>query len=174
MRSLRGGSEKMISDAEALSQLIGLAYDAALDPLLWPRVLEKTCAFVGACAAMIFAQDAALKSGNRYYSWGDDPAYTRLYFEKYIKMSPFAVHKECSRQWTRRQIGHCRTSSAHPDTETSLSEPRASRCRFRHRVSKTGLLMCFRSPGGRRTSLVPRPRLYSCGRPLSIRPHPWR
>lgn len=81
----------MISDAEVLSQLIGVAYDAALDPLLWPRVLEQTCAFVGTCAAMIFAQDAALKSGNRYYSWGDDPTYTRLYFEKYIKMSPFIV-----------------------------------------------------------------------------------
>lgn len=81
----------MNSEAELLSQLIGGAYDAALDPGLWPDVLAGACSFVAGCAAMIFAQDAALRSGNRYYSWGDDPTYTQLYFKKYIKMSPFVI-----------------------------------------------------------------------------------
>jgi hypothetical protein len=30
----------VISEAALLSELIGLIYDAALDPALWPRALE--------------------------------------------------------------------------------------------------------------------------------------
>jgi DNA-binding CsgD family transcriptional regulator len=36
-------------------------------------------------------QDRALGSGNLYYSWGNDPEYTDLYFKKYIKINPTLV-----------------------------------------------------------------------------------
>lgn len=81
----------IMSEAEQLSSLIGEIYDAALDPALWPAVLERVCAYVSGCTAVIYSQNAASKSGNRHYSWGDDPEYTQLYFEKYIKMSPFTT-----------------------------------------------------------------------------------
>jgi hypothetical protein len=80
-----------MSEAEQLSLLIGEIYDAALDPALWPGVLEGVCTYMSSCTAVIYSQNAVNKSGSRYYSWGDDREYTRLYFEKYIKMSPFTT-----------------------------------------------------------------------------------
>jgi len=80
-----------MSEAEQLSLLIGEIYDAALDPVLWPAVLERVCTYMSGCTAIIHSQNLVSKSGNRYYSWGDDREYTRLYFEKYIMMNPFAT-----------------------------------------------------------------------------------
>jgi hypothetical protein len=43
-----------MDEIEQVSDLIGDIYDAALDPTLWPLVLEKSCGFVhGACAALV-------------------------------------------------------------------------------------------------------------------------
>jgi len=80
-----------MSEAEQLSLLIGEIYDAALDPVLWPAVLERVCTYMSGCIAVIHSQNVVSKTGNRYYSWGDDPEYMRLYFDKYIKMNPFAI-----------------------------------------------------------------------------------
>ena len=57
-------------EIERLSALIGDVYDAALDPALWPSVLEKICAFASGSAANIFSQDAINKTANRYFVWG--------------------------------------------------------------------------------------------------------
>jgi DNA-binding CsgD family transcriptional regulator len=74
---------------ELLSQLIGDIYDTALDPLLWGNVLSKAALFVGGVSAALYAKDAAAKSGNVFYEDGHiDPRYTRLYFEKYVKLDP--------------------------------------------------------------------------------------
>ena len=78
----------MLSEAQILSSLITAIYDAALDQTLWPAALEQICAFIQGPAAMIFAHDAALKGGHRFHSWGDDPDYTRLYFERYAAINP--------------------------------------------------------------------------------------
>lgn len=75
-------------DPEQLSTVIGQVYEAALDPEGWPVALEGVAAFVGGAAAMLFWQDALLAKGGRYHSWGDDPEFTRSYFEKYIALSP--------------------------------------------------------------------------------------
>jgi hypothetical protein len=47
------------SEAALLSELIGLVYDAALDPTLWPRALEQACVFVGGSSGVLFWHDAA-------------------------------------------------------------------------------------------------------------------
>ncbi len=78
-----------MTEVEFLSLLIGDIYDAALDLSAWSAVLEKFCGYVGATAAMIFWQDSTLKIAQRYYSWGDEPHFTKLYFEKYVGLSPF-------------------------------------------------------------------------------------
>lgn len=75
-------------ETERLSQIIGDIYDAALDLSLWPDVLHATCDYVVGCAAMLNSQDLATRSGQRAFSWGDDPEFTRSYFEKYIKINP--------------------------------------------------------------------------------------
>ncbi len=77
-----------MSEAEALSELIGTIYDAALDPELWPGVLEQTCGFLscacGALASLNFTDGAMSLDVN----WGYDPGYARLYLEHYVHINP--------------------------------------------------------------------------------------
>ena len=80
-----------MDEVKKVSDLISNIYDAALDRSLWPLVLEKTCGYIEGCASSLMSQDFVHRSGEFYYSWGDDPHYTKLYFEKYQKINPFAV-----------------------------------------------------------------------------------
>ncbi len=81
----------MSVEEERLSAVVASIYDATLDSTRWSQALEGVGAFVSGCAAMVFSEDTNTKTGNHYYSWGDDPAYTQLYFEKYARMSPFML-----------------------------------------------------------------------------------
>lgn len=49
----------MTSEASALSELIGEVYDVALDPTLWTRALDLSCAFVGGSSAILHWRDVA-------------------------------------------------------------------------------------------------------------------
>ena len=77
-----------MDEAEHVSQLIGDIYDAALDPALWPHVLEQTCGYVPGCAAALMSHDSAHKSADFHFAWGDDPHYSRIYNETYVKLNP--------------------------------------------------------------------------------------
>src|ERR1700741_5357422 len=77
----------MMSEAQIL-KLVGDIYDAALEPELWPRALEGMCGFVGGSMANIFWPDVVTKTAKRFFEWGNDPHYTRLYMETYAKISP--------------------------------------------------------------------------------------
>jgi DNA-binding CsgD family transcriptional regulator len=76
------------SEASTLSDLIGDIYDAALDPTLWMRALERSCAFVGGSSAVLYWHDVATERSAALHLFNDDPHYTRLYFEKYLSMNP--------------------------------------------------------------------------------------
>ncbi|HEU5068196.1 MAG TPA: LuxR C-terminal-related transcriptional regulator [Sphingomicrobium sp.] len=78
----------MLPEIELLSNLIGQVYDAALDPALWTSVLKATAEFVCGPAAALVSHDAGDHSGGFFFSWGDDPYYSKLYFEKYVKLHP--------------------------------------------------------------------------------------
>jgi DNA-binding CsgD family transcriptional regulator len=80
-----------MDEVDRVSGLIGNIYDAALDRSLWPLVLEHTCGYIEGCGASLMSQDFVHRSGQFYYSWGDDPHYTKLYFEKYQKINPLIV-----------------------------------------------------------------------------------
>lgn len=80
-----------MDEVEQVSALIGNIYDATLDRSLWPLVLEQTCEHIKGCASSLMSHDSTHRSGQFYFSWGDDPYYTKLYFEKYMKISPFIV-----------------------------------------------------------------------------------
>src|ERR1700694_2181353 len=56
-------SEAMVPEFEDFSLLIGDVYDAALDPGLWPHVLQRVCGFVGGAASGLFSKDSANQSG---------------------------------------------------------------------------------------------------------------
>ena len=78
----------MTSEAASLSELIGLVYDAALDPSLWPRALEQACRFVGGSSGNLFWHDAATEQSAVLHLFNDEPHYTKLYFEKYLPLNP--------------------------------------------------------------------------------------
>lgn len=82
------GDRPASSDPEQLSKLIGDIYDAALDPELWPSVLQAICGFVPGSMANIYSQDAIEKTANRYFTWGHDPHYVSLYLETYAGLNP--------------------------------------------------------------------------------------
>lgn len=76
------------SEAALLSELIGLVYDAALDPTLWPRALEQACVFVGGSSGNLFWHDAATGQSAVLHLFNEEPQYTKLYFEKYLPLNP--------------------------------------------------------------------------------------
>ncbi|HKA73667.1 MAG TPA: LuxR family transcriptional regulator, partial [Xanthobacteraceae bacterium] len=80
-----------MTEAQQVSSLIGDIYDAALDPELWTRVLQKGCAFVGGVASNLYSEDSATRTGNIHYTWGVDRHYGRLYYDRYIKFNPFTT-----------------------------------------------------------------------------------
>jgi DNA-binding CsgD family transcriptional regulator/PAS domain-containing protein len=80
-----------MTETQPVSVLIGDIYDAALDPSLWPRVLQKGCAFVGGVACSLYTEDSATRTGHALYSWGVEPRYGRLYYSCYIKHNPFTT-----------------------------------------------------------------------------------
>ena len=80
-----------MDEVKQISDLISNIYDAALDRSLWPLVLEQTCGYIEGCASSLMSQDFVHRSGQFYYSWENDPHYTKLYFEKYQKINPFVV-----------------------------------------------------------------------------------
>jgi len=71
-----------------LSDLIGDIYDATLDQLLWPNVIERAAQFVGGVGAALFSKDAAAQLGDVHYDVGIDQYYKQLYFDKYITLDP--------------------------------------------------------------------------------------
>ena len=78
----------MDRESAQLLDIVGSIYDAVLKPELWNAVLEKATGFVGGVGASIFRQDVIRKVGNAYYTWGMDPDFEQLYFEKYIHHNP--------------------------------------------------------------------------------------
>jgi DNA-binding CsgD family transcriptional regulator len=76
------------AEATALSELIGLIYDTALDPILWPRALERICGFVGGSSGALFWHDTATEQSAVLHLFNEEPHYTQLYFEKYISLNP--------------------------------------------------------------------------------------
>lgn len=77
-----------MSESRVVSELVGLVYDAAIDPTLWPGVLEQICKFVDGQAASLFVQDSARPLATLFFNYNNDPEYLQLYQEKYVHMNP--------------------------------------------------------------------------------------
>jgi PAS domain-containing protein len=75
-------------EAEALSALIAIIYDSALDPEMWPRALEGIRNFVQGCAANLYWQDVSKENAGVFHCVGIAPAYLESYFQTYTKLNP--------------------------------------------------------------------------------------
>ena len=78
----------MPNDAQTLSDVIGVIYDAALDAELWPGALGQTCQYVGGAAANLIWSDSVSRAAGIFHSWGFDPEFQQSYFETYAPLNP--------------------------------------------------------------------------------------
>ena len=79
-----------MSKIEQASKLIGDIYDAALDPALWPRVLESACRLTESVAAAMTAYTSASESTALSVSWGAAEEYADSYCN-YNAINPLNV-----------------------------------------------------------------------------------
>jgi DNA-binding CsgD family transcriptional regulator len=77
-------------ETEIFSALVGNVYDAALEPALWPGVLEQVAKFVGGSAIALVSKNAVTRASDVHYHFGFDDHFVRLYREKYWKFDMFA------------------------------------------------------------------------------------
>lgn len=80
-----------MAETEQFSTLVGSIYDTALHPARWDDALEQITKFMNGMASMFGLHNAAARTGDAYYSWGDDPKFTELYFKQYVKLNPVVV-----------------------------------------------------------------------------------
>jgi DNA-binding CsgD family transcriptional regulator len=77
-----------ITEIEQASRIIGLIYDAAIDPNLWLDALEETCAFCRCAVGALYSHDMTQREPTFHMLWGLDPHYTKLYLEEYAPTNP--------------------------------------------------------------------------------------
>jgi DNA-binding CsgD family transcriptional regulator/PAS domain-containing protein len=76
--------------SEAISDLIGDIYDAALEPARWNDAVVGINEFVGSRACGIISKDSVSKDGVTHYYCGADPHYIKLYADGYSRFDPLA------------------------------------------------------------------------------------
>jgi DNA-binding CsgD family transcriptional regulator len=85
----RPSARNLAGEADELFELVGDIYDAALDPMRWPKALDRAARFVGGAAAAVYGKDASRKSGEFYYDNGcTDAGCRKLYSERYVGLDP--------------------------------------------------------------------------------------
>src|SRR6516164_156562 len=85
----------MCHEHPRLDDIIARIYDAALDSMLWPGVLEAIAEFVNGQVGGLLVKDSVHKCVNaRCYS-GADPHYMQLYEQTYSQLGPVATSLFC-------------------------------------------------------------------------------
>jgi DNA-binding CsgD family transcriptional regulator len=77
--------------SEELTELVGVIYDAALDPRQWTPALEGCMKFADGCAAALFSKNAGSRNGDVFYQVGIEPYYVTTYFDKYVRFDPLTI-----------------------------------------------------------------------------------
>jgi len=80
-----------MTEIEQFALLVGEIYDAALERTRWPDVLRQVSGYVNGCAASLMSHDLIEQNASFFYTWNDNPEYTRSYAEKYAKLNPAIV-----------------------------------------------------------------------------------
>ncbi len=77
---------------EDLSRVIGLIYDCAIDPELWPVALEGVCRLTSSQSGGITVLDSTTNELRFASQWGLEPDKLQLLNEKYGALSPIWSH----------------------------------------------------------------------------------
>ena len=77
-----------ITEIERASGIIGLIYDAAIDPSLWLDALEETCAFCRCAVGALYSHDMTQREPTFHMLWGLDAHHTKTYLEEYGPTNP--------------------------------------------------------------------------------------
>jgi hypothetical protein len=70
LRSLPAAALADRSRDEQLSELIGVIYDAAIDPSVWPRAIERSASFVGGAGAGFYCRDVGASHASCPHRFG--------------------------------------------------------------------------------------------------------
>jgi DNA-binding CsgD family transcriptional regulator len=81
-------------DEETLLSLIGLIYDAAADPTLWPLFLTRFADAMGGTVTLLHGQDLAADQGAISAAIRMDPAYQRHFKEYYSNINVFMTRRK--------------------------------------------------------------------------------
>jgi DNA-binding CsgD family transcriptional regulator len=76
---------------EDLSAVIGLIYDASIDPTLWKSALAQIALFVGAVRGTLIIEDAAAKNVPAFFTSYDDASWIQHYFQTYLPLNPTRI-----------------------------------------------------------------------------------
>jgi len=85
----------MLPSEQDLSNLLGLLYDAAGDPVLWDSFLQQLTTVARSQAADLVMHDMRDHMHTISRNWGLDPVATRAYQEHYGPMDAFALKGSC-------------------------------------------------------------------------------
>ena len=70
-----------LSDQQHLSDLIGVVYDAAIDPSLWENAIQRATYFVGGVGGGLFCKDVGAYHAASPHHFGFDPPLPAELFE---------------------------------------------------------------------------------------------
>lgn len=76
---------------EDLSFVIGLIYDASIDPTRWKSALAQIALFVGAVRGTLIIEDATAKHVPAVFTSYDDEPWLESYFQTYLPMNPTRI-----------------------------------------------------------------------------------
>ena len=65
-----GASARSPDDQQRLSDLIGVIYDAAIDPSLWECAIERAAYFVGGTGAALINKDVGARNADSQHEFG--------------------------------------------------------------------------------------------------------
>lgn len=71
-----------------LNDLIGLIYEAALQPQLWPQVLEQVANITPCAVATLYSHDTSTRTSVIHESFGLDPNFLQDYFDRWAAANP--------------------------------------------------------------------------------------
>jgi DNA-binding CsgD family transcriptional regulator/PAS domain-containing protein len=70
------------------SDVIGLIYEASMQPGLWPEVLKQLSVITPSASATLYGHERIGRTATFYHSYGDDPDFTAQYIARWAASNP--------------------------------------------------------------------------------------